>query len=155
MAVNVQKNMGFLVLAIWLVLYGLTGLVSVAEFSAPWGDSASLLRGRLPIPGTPPDHALHAYVIDAPALYDRPGNPYENNQRQPYGDNHRRFALLGWAAAQLAQGLDPQWQPEVVHAHDWHAALAPAYLAFAQASRGRRVGSVFTVMLPRRAPAAA
>ena len=28
MAVNVQKNMGFLVLAIWLILYGLLGLVS-------------------------------------------------------------------------------------------------------------------------------
>ena len=127
------------------IVAGLTGLVSVAEFSAPRGDRASLLRGRLPIPGVPPDHALHAYVIDAPALYDRPGNPYEDNHRQPYGDNHRRFALLGWAAARLAQGLDPQWQPEVVHAHDWHAALAPAYLAFAQAPRGRRVGSVFTV----------
>ena len=30
MAVNVQKNMGFLVLAIWLILYGLTGLVAFA-----------------------------------------------------------------------------------------------------------------------------
>lgn len=30
MAVNVQKNMGFLVLAVWLILYGLTGLVAFA-----------------------------------------------------------------------------------------------------------------------------
>ena len=30
MAVNVQKNMGLLVLAIWLILYGLTGLVAFA-----------------------------------------------------------------------------------------------------------------------------
>ena len=30
MAVNVQKNMGMLVLAIWLILYGITGLVSFA-----------------------------------------------------------------------------------------------------------------------------
>lgn len=30
MAVNVQKNMGFLVLAIWLILYGLSGLVAFA-----------------------------------------------------------------------------------------------------------------------------
>jgi hypothetical protein len=28
MAVYVQKNMGFLVLAIWLILYGLSGVVS-------------------------------------------------------------------------------------------------------------------------------
>jgi starch synthase len=32
-----------------------------------------------------------------------------------------------------------------VHAHDWHAALAPAYLAFAPPSGRPRVGSVFTV----------
>jgi hypothetical protein len=45
-------------------------------------------------------------------------------------DNHRRFALLGWVAAHLAAGeLDQYWQPEVVHAHDWHAGLAPAYIA--------------------------
>lgn len=30
MAVNVQKNMGFLVLAVWLVLSGLSGLVAFA-----------------------------------------------------------------------------------------------------------------------------
>jgi len=28
MAVNIQKNMGMLVLAIWLILYGLMGLVT-------------------------------------------------------------------------------------------------------------------------------
>ena len=28
MAVTVQKNMGLLVLAIWLILYGLTGLIT-------------------------------------------------------------------------------------------------------------------------------
>jgi starch synthase len=47
------------------------------------------------------------------------------------------------------RGSTRHWQPEVVHAHDWHAALAPAYLAFArQAGLNRdlpRVGSVFTV----------
>lgn len=127
------------------IFAGVTGLIPVAEFSAPWGDRARLHYGRIAIPGAPPEQALHAYVIDAPALYDRPGNPYEDSQRQPYGDNHRRFALLGWTAARLAQGLDPQWQPDIVHAHDWHAALAPAYLAFGRASHGRRVGSVFTV----------
>ena len=30
MAVNVQKNMGFLLLAVWLILYGITGLVAFA-----------------------------------------------------------------------------------------------------------------------------
>ena len=121
---------------------GVADTVQVAGFAAPWGERVHLRFGRIPIAGAPD---IRAYVIDAPALYDRPGNPYEDPGRQPYGDNHRRFALLGWAGAQIAQGLDPFWQPEVVHAHDWHAALAPAYMAFAQPTGRPRVGSVFTV----------
>jgi starch synthase len=123
------------------ILDGVRDAAPVAEFSAPWGERAVLRLGRIAPGGDVPD--IPAYLIDAPALYDRPGNPYEDAERQPYADNHLRFALLGWAAAQLAQGLDPLWQPELVHAHDWHAALAPAYMAFSPAAG--RVASVFTV----------
>jgi len=124
------------------IVAGVAGLAPVAELRAPWGESARLLKGGIATAGAAD---LPAYVIEAPGLYDRPGNPYEDAHRQPYADNHKRFALLGWAAAQLAQGLDPGWQPELVHAHDWHAGLAPAYLAFAD-WRGRpRVRSVFTI----------
>ena len=124
------------------IVAGLRAPTPVAALQAPWGEAARLLRGQIAITGAP---AIEAYVIEAPGLFDRPGNPYEDAHRQPYGDNHRRFALLGWVAAQLAQGLDAEWQPAVVHAHDWHAALAPAYMAFAPRRAGPRVGSVFTV----------
>ncbi len=124
------------------IMAGVADRVPVAELRAPWGESVRLLLGRIELPGAP---ALPAYVIDAPALYDRPGNPYEDGQRQPYPDNHRRFALLGWAAARLAAGLDPDWAPELVHAHDWHAGLAPAYMALSRPSDAPRVASVFTV----------
>ncbi len=105
----------------------------------PWGDSVTLRHGRLAALG------MQAYVIDAPAMYARGGNPYTDAEHKPYADNHRRFALLGWMAAQLAQGMDAQWQPQVVHSHDWHAALAPAYLAFSREREAQRVGSVYTV----------
>ena len=110
----------------------------VAELTAPWGERVSLRQGVLGSLG------IHAYVIDAPHLYCRPGTPYEDEQRQPHHDNHLRFALLGWVAAKLACGLDPHWQPAVVHSHDWHAALTSAYLAFGPVE-GRRVASVYTV----------
>ena len=58
-----------------------------------------------------------------------------------YPDNVLRFALLGWVGSEMASGLDPFWRPDVVHAHDWHAGLTPAYLA----ARGRPAKSVFTV----------
>ncbi|MGC6233310.1 glycogen synthase GlgA [Hafnia paralvei] len=81
------------------------------------------------------------YLIDAPHLYDRPGSPYHDQAMYAYSDNHRRFGLLGWVAAELASGCDHYWRPQVVHAHDWHAGLACAYLA----ARGRPARSVFTV----------
>lgn len=124
------------------ILAGLSDITDVADVEAPWGQRARLRAGRIAAPG---GVQVAAYVLDAPALYDRPGTPYEDASRQPYADNARRFALLGWAAARLARGLDPAWQPDVVHAHDWHAGLAPAYLAFDAAAGGPRVGSVFTV----------
>jgi starch synthase len=86
--------------------------------------SITLRRGRLTQVGPA------AYVIDAPYLYARPGNPYLGPDGKEWRDNHRRFGLLGWIAAHLAAGeLDPRWRPDVLHAHDWHAGLAPAYVA--------------------------
>jgi len=59
-----------------------------------------------------------------------------------YPDNARRFALLGRAVCEKARrAADP---PDVLHAHDWHAALVPLF-ARCLAFRGRRPGSVLTV----------
>jgi starch synthase len=121
------------------ILYDLHDATVVGTRVTPWGESVALRRGHLAALG------VQAYVIDAPPLYARGGNPYEDAQHQPYADNYRRFALLGWMAAQLAQGMDAQWQPQVVHSHDWHAGLAPAYLAYSLEQQARPVGSVFTV----------
>ncbi len=88
-----------------------------------------------------PDSAVAAYLIDHPAFYDRPGTPYQAPDGADWPDNHRRFALLGWAAAALAQGADPAWRPDLLHGHDWHAGLAPAY----RRAQGAAVPSVFTV----------
>lgn len=120
------------------ILADLQSARDLTELTAPWGERVVLRHGVLGSLGIP------AYVIDAPHLYARAGTPYEDAQRQPHHDNHLRFALLGWVAAQLACGLDPHWHPAVVHSHDWHAALTSAYLAFGPA-RGRRVASVYTV----------
>ena len=109
------------------ILQALQASSLVGEFRAPWGDTVRVRLGQLAgVPGG--DGPLSAYVLEAPALYARPGNPYEDAQRRPYADNHRRFAALGWAAAHLAHGLDGDWAPQIVHCHDWHAGLAPACL---------------------------
>lgn len=107
------------------VLKGVSDLKRVIRLGPAFGAAIITLRlGRLP------DSGLLAYVIDAPFLFARDGNPYLGPDGRDWKDNHRRYALLGWIAAHLAAGeLDRNWQPEVVHAHDWHAGLAPAYIA--------------------------
>lgn len=83
-----------------------------------------VLRGRLPA------RSSLVYVIDAPSMYLRPGTPYAPPHGDDWGDNLMRFALLGWVAAKLASGeIDREWRPNVLHVHDWHPALAHAYLA--------------------------
>ena len=116
----------------------------LGSFALPWGGTARLLRGRLPAVAAGDGGAV-AYLLDIPALYDRPGDPYADAQRVPYADNHLRFAALGWAAVELAAGRDADWAPLLVHGHDWHAGLVPACLRLAPATAHRHVPCVFTV----------
>ncbi len=86
--------------------------------------------------------AVPLYVLDCPGLYDRPGNPYLDLDGVDWPDNEQRFGALGWMAARLGQGIDPGWKPDIVHAHDWQAALAPAYLSL---DGGKRPGTMVTI----------
>jgi starch synthase len=117
---------------------GITGQTLVREIGAVFGAGRVSLRlGTLGASGVP------AYVVDAPFLYQRDGNPYLAADGSEWADNAQRFALLGWVAAHLATGeLDDNWRPDVLHAHDWHAAMACAYIA---ASPSARVATVYTV----------
>ena len=98
------------------------------------GTGVRVLRGTL--------SGVTAYLIEADQFYARPGNPYVDEQGRDWQDNHLRFALLGWTASRFADGSVDEWHPDIVHGHDWHAGLAPAYLA---ARGGERPACVFTV----------
>lgn len=123
---------------------GLEQVQVVGHFALPWGESVKLLRGELPAVRTA-SGPLVTYLADAPHLFDRPGNPYADADRRPYDDNHRRFAALGWAVAHLTGGMDPHWRPRVVHAHDWHAGLAPACVRFGLEGSARHVPCIYTI----------
>ena len=86
-------------------------------------------------------NGVGVYLIDAPHLYAREDNPYHDANYNDYGDNYKRFALLGWVGAELTTGLDSWWRADVVHAHDWHAGLTAAYLHH----KGHPAKSVFTI----------
>ena len=128
-----------------LLLPGLPAIVDSVQGTRTLLDTGpcfGALRVRLLL-ARMPGSGLEAYVVDAPQLYRRAGNPYQSPEGTEWPDNLQRFALLGWLAARLASGdADPSWRPDVVHAHDWHAGMACAYMA---EHRPTRAASVFTI----------
>lgn len=97
----------------WLDVRGAEGIVS-----------ARILETRHP------DFSFPLWIVDCPPLFDRPGNPYVNASGQDWPDNAERFTVFARVAAQLAQDVfDLDWQPQVVHAHDWQTGLVAAFLA--------------------------
>ena len=84
-------------------------------------------------------------LLDAPGLFSRDGGPYGDAQGNDWPDNMRRFAALGRAAADLAGGLVPARRFDVLHAHDWQAGLAPAYMRFAPLPGSTPLPSVMTI----------
>jgi starch synthase len=104
------------------------------------------LGGLLPTPGLKqalaPD-GTPLLLLDYHHYFDRPGNPYLGPEGRDWLDNHLRFGLLSRIAAWIgseASTLD--WQPDIIHCHDWQTGLAPAYLNYLQ---GRQAKSLFTL----------
>lgn len=87
------------------------------------GVEARILKARIG------DHPL--LVLDAPSLFARGGGPYGDASGMDWVDNWRRFAAFGRAAADLASGVVEGHAFDILHAHDWQAAMAPAYLRYA------------------------
>ena len=76
-------------------------------------------------------------LFDAPGLYDREGVYGEGGV--DYADNARRFAVFSRAAAELVRQRANAGAPfDIVHAHDWPAALVPLYLREMEASAGAK-----------------
>ncbi len=97
---------------------------------------ATLVSGKLP------DTDLPVWLVDAPSLYHRSGNLYQDENDCDWPDNALRFAFLSHVAAKLAmERTKIAWKPDVVHANDWHAGLLPLLLA---SEKEPRPSTVFT-----------
>lgn len=89
---------------------------------------------------------LSLLILDAPTLYTRNGGLYGDPTGKDWPDNWRRFAALARAAADLAAGAVPGYAFDILHAHDWQAAMAPAYLRYApEASGAAKARTVVTI----------
>ena len=92
--------------------------------------------------GTLPNSKVKLWLVDAPACFDRPGNPYMSPQGHDWPDNAQRFALFARVVTAIAMnqaGL--AWQPDAVHCNDWQCGLIPALLSL----ETTRPATVFTV----------
>jgi starch synthase len=103
----------------------------LADLGDQWGvGQVRLIAGRLPDTGVP------VWLIQCPLLYERAGGPYQDEGGCDWPDNAVRFALFSHVAAELSSGRHSLgWRPDVLHVNDWHAALAPAFLARFEAAR--------------------
>ena len=86
------------------------------------------------------DSETPVYLLDIPAAFERQAIYGE-------GDDDRRFILFARGVLVLMQHLREvdRWQTEVVHSHDWHAALIANYLKTYYAYTFGRVATVFTI----------
>ena len=90
------------------------------HLQVPVGDglqSAGVFEGRMP------DSEVPVYFIAERSLFDRP-------EIYGYADDPTRFAFFSRAALDLVVAA-LEWRPDLVHAHDWHAAPAIMWLATA------------------------
>ncbi|HEX9372417.1 MAG TPA: glycogen/starch synthase [Roseiflexaceae bacterium] len=101
----------------------------------PVGDGVELMRVFTTRIGDTP-----VYLLDIPAAFDR-------DTIFGDGDDDRRFVLFtrGVLALMLHLREIDGWQPDVVHANDWHVGLLPNYLKTFYAHAFPGVASVYTI----------
>ncbi|TLN13143.1 hypothetical protein FDZ74_09880, partial [bacterium] len=98
--------------------------------------------------GPIPTRAFVTYLSDIP-VYMIEGAPIGTEAPVYSGDNYLdglKYAFFSLAAVELARQLD--WQPDIVHANDWHTALSVFHLARRRLSRDAffaRTRSVLTI----------
>ncbi len=109
-----------------------------------WGGPGRVLAGT--VAGVP------LLLLDAPHLYDREGGPYSSPTAE-HPDNAVRFAALSWIAARIAREGLTDWKPDVLHAHDWQAGFAPAYLAYHGSGGVKSVLTIHNIAFQGWAPA--
>ncbi|MDE3090731.1 MAG: glycogen synthase, partial [Chloroflexota bacterium] len=81
-------------------------------------EDASVLEGKLG-----PDVPI--YFVESKKFFDREGI-------YMYSDDAERFIFFSRAALEMLKRLN--WQPDVIHCHDWHTALVPNWLRTLYAS---------------------
>lgn len=103
--------------------------------------SGRLLRTIMP-PGNTP-----LYLLDFPTAFDRAPLTSQHNGFYGYPDDDVRAIIFNRGVMALAQHLRnvEGWNPDILHANDWHTALVPNYLQSNDADGLPDTASAFTI----------
>ena len=108
-------------------------IIAACEY---YGLPVNIIETRLP--GT----KVITWLVDCPALFNRPGGPYSDSHGHAWHDNALRFAVFCLAAVDIAlNNLKLNWQPDIVHSNDWQTGLVSALLSL----HLERPATVFTI----------
>jgi starch synthase len=116
------------------VMAGLIEAKTYAKATALDGSPVRLVSGRT-------QTGLRVIAADCEPLFGYPGNPYQNADGSERAGNGLAFASFSKLAAEVAMGIGRRKGFDVLHAHDWQAGLAAAYLKTA----GADVTTLFTI----------
>ena len=117
-----------------------------------WGASdvreLGVLEAQLPgSMGTSTAGGVRVCLLANDELFSRAG--IYGDAHGSFGDNATRFATLSRAALSVAERVwgrvDDGGGPDIIHAHDWHAALAVVYAKLVMGDAWRARPSVFTI----------
>jgi starch synthase len=98
--------------------------------------NVNILETRLP------ETDVVVWLIDYPAYYNYPGNPYTDAHGEAWANNAERFALFCRIAVEVAMNrIRQDWKPDIVHCNDWQSGLVPALLSL----ETDRPATVFTL----------
>jgi len=118
----------------WDELERLDGALVVPMYNGPVRSAVRL--GRLPGSNVRVYFIEHHRFFDRPYLYGPPGDAYP--------DNLERFSFFSRAALELCKATG--FIPDILHAHDWQAALVPVYANTVEWGRPLHgAASVFTI----------
>jgi len=139
--------------------YGVTRLPSGETHTATWWPKTVTARvgwgplefrqlGVLEVEGPPRGRGrLRTCLLDHPDLFARDG--IYGDARGTFGDNALRFVVMSRGALEVAArawgGPGAAGHPDIIHAHDWHAAPAVISARLTMGEAWRRTRSVITI----------
>ncbi len=90
------------------------------------------------------DGDIPVYFIENMRYFNRLGI-YGDEAGIGYGDNRERYIFFSKAAIESVKAL--MFRPDIVHCHDWHTGIIPAYLKTTHADDGFfwRTSSIYTI----------